>query len=63
MAMQKGCNLHFGQIRVRTDLYISKYGIQGAIVAFPTIATNGVNPSLARSLLRPVGNLRHSPPG
>jgi hypothetical protein len=57
MAMQKGCNLHFGQIRDRTDPYISKYGIRGAIVVFPTIATNGANLSLARSLLRPIGNL------
>jgi hypothetical protein len=55
--MQKWCNEHFGQIGDHTDFSVSKYGIQGTIVAFPTIATNGANLPLARSLLRLSGNL------
>jgi hypothetical protein len=57
MAMQKGCNFHYGQIRDRTYISVLKYGIQGTIVVFPTIVTNDTNMPLARSLLRPGGNL------
>jgi hypothetical protein len=60
MGMQKGCNLHFGQIRDRTDLFIFKTGIRGCLSRLRQTrhATRQMpERPLARSLLRQSGYL------